>query len=92
METDRQETVIEIVTSYVKDLLGIEQGGATIEEKPDYREITSALHTDDNSVWPAASAPEPTVEGAMRIEPITETTKGPAPIDPEDAEWMRLVH
>jgi hypothetical protein len=92
METEHQVTVVDKVTAYVKDLLGIPQGGASMGEKPEYEEIISALHFGDNSPWPSATAPEPTIVGAMRIEPITETTKGAALIDPEDVELMRGAH
>src|SRR6202521_802537 len=61
METDHTETVVDKAVAYVKDFFGVPPGDRTpdVEAKPEY--------TD--------TAPEPTIEGAMRLEPHTRTFK-----------------
>ena len=62
METDHTETVVDKAVAYVKDFFGVPPGDRTpdVEAKPEY--------TD--------TAPEPTIEGAMRLdEPHTRTLK-----------------
>ena len=55
METEHTETVVEKAVAYVKDFFGVPPGDRTpdVEAKPEY--------TD--------TAPEPTIEGAMRLNP-----------------------
>src|ERR1700692_3941476 len=61
METDHTETVVDKAVAYVKDFFGVPPGDRTpgVEAKPEY--------TD--------TAPEPTIEGAMRLETHTRTLK-----------------
>jgi|ERR1700691_144320 hypothetical protein len=62
METDHTETVVDKAVAYVKDFFGVPPSDRTtpdVEAKPEY--------TD--------TAPEPTIEGAMRLEPHTRTLK-----------------
>jgi hypothetical protein len=71
METEHTETVVEKAVAYVKDFLGIPPGDRTpdVVAKPEY--------TD--------TAPEPTIEGAMRLEPY-DTTKSVAELNIERRE------
>lgn len=77
METEHTETVVEKVTSYVKDMLGIPQtsGHSDSETKPKYEDIAAALHFGDTAPTPLIPAPDPTTEDAMRLEPSAYTTK-----------------
>jgi hypothetical protein len=73
METDHTETVVDKAVAYVKDFFGVPPGDRTpdVEAKPEY--------TD--------TAPEPTIEGAMRLEPHTRTLKiGPETERPREDE------
>ena len=72
METDHTETVVDKAVAYVKDFFGVPPGDRTpdVEAKPEY--------TD--------TAPEPTIEGAMRLEPHTRTLKIGAEINAERRE------
>ena len=71
METEHTETVVDKAVAYVKDFFGVPPGDRTpdVEAKPEY--------TD--------TAPEPTIEGAMRIDPHTRTLKIGAEINVERA-------
>src|ERR1700683_709102 len=73
METDHTENVVDRAVAYVKDFFGVPPGDRTpdVEAKPEY--------TD--------TAPEPTIEGAMRLEPPTRTLKiGPETERPREDE------
>ena len=61
METEHTETVVDKAVAYVKDFFGVPPGDRTpdVDANPEY--------TD--------TAPEPTIEGAMRLEPNTRTLK-----------------
>ena len=61
METEHAETVVDKAVAYVKDFFGVPPGDRTpdVEANPEY--------TD--------TAPEPTIEGAMRLDPHTRTLK-----------------
>jgi hypothetical protein len=89
METQHNETVMEKVTAYVKEILGMPEAESMTEAKPDYNQIVSVLHSADHSPWPTTTALEPTVENPMRLESAAEKTKNAALIDPEDAALMR---
>jgi hypothetical protein len=69
METEHTETVVEKAVAYVKDFFGVPTGDRTpdVEAKPEY--------TD--------TAPEPTIEDAMRLDPHTRTFKIGAEINAE---------
>ncbi len=71
METEHTETVVEKVTSYVKDMLGIHPAENAPEAvaKPPYGDLAPALHFDDGEPALTPVAPEPTTEDALRIEP-----------------------
>lgn len=71
METEHTETVVEKVTAYVKDMLGMPPADHAAEAiaKPDYDDIAPALHFDDGEPSLTSVAPEPTTEDAMQIEP-----------------------
>lgn len=55
METDHTETVVDKAVAYVKDFFGVPPGDRT----PDV--VANPEYTD--------TAPEPTIEGAMRLDP-----------------------
>ena len=80
METQHPETVVEKVTHYVKDMLGIAPADETPEvvAKPEYSDIAPALHFDD-------AAPEPTSKDAMRLEPGAYTMKSVGELNAESA-------
>ena len=82
METEHTETVVEKVTSYVKDMLDIPQSD---EPKPPYEDIAPALHFDEETPHGPMTAPEPTTEDAMRLEPGPYTTKTALELDEESA-------
>jgi hypothetical protein len=71
METDHTETIVDKAVAYVKDFFGVPPGDRTpdVEAKPEY--------TD--------TAPEPTIEGAMRLDPYAYTTKSVAEVNVERA-------
>ena len=71
METAHRETVVEKVTAYVKDMLGMPPADHTpdVVAKPEYSDIAPALHFDDGEPALTPIAREPTTEDAMRIEP-----------------------
>ena len=71
MDTDHTETVVDKAVAYVKDFFGVPPGDRTpdVEAKAEY--------TD--------TAPEPTIEGAMRLDPHTRTLKIGAEINAERA-------
>jgi hypothetical protein len=52
METEHTETVVEKVTHYVKEILGIPQDDVQpeVNAKPDYDDIAPALHFNDEAV------------------------------------------
>ena len=83
METQHTETVVEKVTAYVKDMLGISPADQTpdVAAKPEYSDIAPALHFDD-------MAPEVTSRDAMRLEPGEYTRLEPTEVTSKDA--MRL--
>jgi len=85
METEHIETVVEKVTSYVKDMLGIPP---TEEPKPAYEDIAPALHFGEDEEMPHAplAAPEPVVEDAMRLEPFLYPGKTAVELDEESAK------
>jgi hypothetical protein len=72
METEHTETVVDKAVAYVKDFFGVPPGDRTpdVEANPEY--------TD--------TAPEPTIEGAMRLEPHTRTLKIGSEINAEKRE------
>jgi hypothetical protein len=85
METEHTETVVDKAVAYVKDFFGVPPGDRTpdVEAKTEY--------TD--------TAPEPTIEGAMQLEPHTRTLKiGPeinaerAPREDESANRAVEAH
>jgi hypothetical protein len=84
METEHSETVVEKVTSYVKDMLGIPQAE---ESKPAYEDIAPALHFGEDEEAPHAplTAPEPTIEDAMRLEPLPYPTSAAEAFNDEGA-------
>jgi hypothetical protein len=67
MEAEHTETVVEKVTHYVKEMLGIPEGDGApdVEAKPAYSDIAPALHFDHTP----PVAPELSTLDAMRIEP-----------------------
>ena len=71
METDHTETIVDKAVAFVKDFFGVPPGDRTpeVEAKPEY--------TD--------TAPEPTIEGAMRLDPYAYTTKSVAEVNVERA-------
>ena len=71
METEHSETVVEKAVAYVKDMFGIPPEDRTpeVEATPDY----------------AGTAPEPTINDAMRIEPDGYTFKSVAEVNAESA-------
>jgi len=75
METQHTETVVEKVTSYVKDMLGIPQDDhqPDVEAKPEYSDIAPALHFADEP-------PELTTKDAMHIEPHVDPEPGLYPL------------
>ncbi len=85
METEHTETVVEKVTGFVKDLLGIHPTDqpADSEAKPEYSDIAPALHFDDDEPKMPSSAPELSTEDAMRLEPYA--SKSAAELNAESA-------
>jgi hypothetical protein len=77
METDHTETVVDKAVAYVKDFFGVPPGDRTpdVEASPEY--------TD--------TAPEPTIEGAMQLDPHTRTLKIGAEINAERREDASAV-
>src|ERR1700678_703123 len=71
METDHTETIVDKAVAFVKDFFGVPPGDRTpeVEANPEY--------TD--------TAPEPTIEGAMRLDPYAYTTKSVAEVNVERA-------
>jgi hypothetical protein len=70
---EHTETVVDKAVAYVKDFFGVPPGDRTpdVEAKPEYID----------------TAPEPTIEGAMRLEPHTRTLKiGPETETPREDE------
>jgi hypothetical protein len=84
METEHTETVIEKVTSYVKDILGIhEDRRPDVEAKPEFTDVAPHLHFEDTApvLHVEDTDPEPIYrplvpisEDAMRLEPRAFTT------------------
>jgi hypothetical protein len=71
METEHSETVVEKAVAFVKDMLGMPPA----DKPPDV--VANPEYTD--------TAPEPTIEGAMRLDPYAYTTKSVAEVNVECA-------
>ena len=71
METEHTEGVIEKALAFVKHTLGI----PPVDQTPDV--VAKPEYTD--------TAPEPTIEGAMRLDPYAYTTKSVAEVNIERA-------
>jgi hypothetical protein len=71
METEHSETVVEKAVAFVKDMLGMPPA----DKPPDV--VANPEYTD--------TAPEPTIEGAMRLDPYAYTTKSVAEVNVERA-------
>ena len=71
METEHTETVVEKAVAYVKDMLGIPPGDPTpdVVAKPEYSD----------------TAPEPSSDDAMRLDPHAYTMKSVAEVNAESA-------
>jgi hypothetical protein len=71
METEHSETIVDKAVAYVKDMLGMPPA----DKPPDV--VAKPEYTD--------TAPEPTIEGAMRLDPHAYTTKSVAQLNIECA-------
>ena len=87
METERAETVVEKVTSYVRDILGLPQGDhpPDVEAKPEYSEIAPALHFDGDAPAQAATPPATAHSDAARLDAFLYTTKSVGELNAQGA-------
>jgi hypothetical protein len=90
METQHEETVVEKVTHYVKDMLGIPDNDrpADVTAKPEYEDIAPSLHFDDEAVEESRLGAAPGLGGQVTAgipaAPFFESEQG-RPVQDEAA-------